>query len=212
MGHGAEVEIPHEEHDPFIRMVAFSVAIFAVILAFTSFGGHNVSKEMMLLKADETLESNKSRQEEFNIWTQFQSKSTREALYRNEKIQLAAEKEFAPAAFPAFKDKLLTQYTGEEQRMKVEKDDLAAKAKQIKEDGESKVKEIQDKLHKFQQKDHYFDFAEVALQLAIVLASVTMLSKKRWAFIMSLALVAVGLLFTLNGYTLAIHIGFMEGH
>ena len=102
MGHGAEVELPHDEHDPFLRMVAFSVAIFAVILAFTSFGGHDVSKEMMLLKADETLESNKSRQEEFNIWTQYQSKSTREALYRNEKIQLVAEKESGPTTFPVF--------------------------------------------------------------------------------------------------------------
>ena len=212
MGHGTEVEMPHGENDPFVRMVAFSVAIFAVILAFTSFGGHDVSKEMMLLKADETLESNKARQEEFNVWTQFQSKSTREALYRNEKIQLSAEKEATPTTFPAFKDKLLSQYTDEEKRMKSDKDELAAKAKQIKDDGEGKVKEILDKMHKLQQKDHYFDFAEVALQLAIVLASVTMLSKKRWAFLMSLALVAVGLLFTVNGYTLLIHIGFMEGH
>ena len=166
----------------------------------------------MLLKADETLESNKSRQEEFNIWTQYQSKSTREALYRNEKIQLVAEKESGPTTFPVFKEKLLAQYTDEEKRMKADKDELAAKAKQIKEDGDAKVKEIQTKLGRIQQKDHYFDFAEVALQLAIVLASVTMLSKKRWAFIMSLALVAVGLLFTLNGYTLLVHIGFMEGH
>ncbi len=212
MGHGTEVEIPHEENDPFVRMVAFSVAIFAVILAFTSFGGHDVSKEMMLVKADETLESNKARQEEFNVWTQYQSKSTREALYRNEKIQLSAEKEATTTAFPAFKDKLLAQYIDEEKRMKSDKDELAAKAKQIKDDGEAKVKDILDKMHKLQQKDHYFDFAEVALQLAIVLASVTMLSKKRWAFLMSLILVAVGLLFTVNGYTLLIHIGFMEGH
>ena len=212
MGHGAEIELPHDEHDPFLRAVAFSVAIFAVILAFASFGGHNVSKETVLLKADETLESNKARQEEFNIWTQFQSKSTREALYRNEKVQLAAEKDAGTGAFPAFKDKLLAQYTDEVKRMKSDKDELAAKAKQIREEGEAKVKEIQEKLARLQQKDHYFDFAEVALQLAIVLASVTMLSKKRWAFLMSLILVGIGILFTINGYTLAIHIGFMEGH
>jgi hypothetical protein len=39
-----------------------------------------------------------------------------------------------------------------------------------------------------------------------------MLAKARWAFLTSMVLVAIGILFTINGYTLAIHIGFMEGH
>jgi len=212
VGHGAEVELPHEEHDPFVRMVAFSVAVIAVILAFATFGGHNVSKEMMLLKADETLAANSARQDEFNVWTQYQSKSTREALYRNEKMQLTAEKEAGPASLPAFKDKLLTQYGDEEKRMKADKDELAAKAKQIKEDGDKKVKEIGEKLHTYQRKDHYFDFAEVSLQLSIVLASVTMLSKRRWAFVASIVMAVVGIALTLDGFTLAIPIGILEGH
>ena len=58
--------------------------------------------------------------------------------------------------------------------------------------------------------DGYFDFAELLLQIAIVLASVAMLTKARWAFYASLALVAVGLFFTVNGYTLFLRIGFME--
>jgi hypothetical protein len=42
--------------------------------------------------------------------------------------------------------------------------------------------------------------------LAIVLASVSMLSKARWPWTVSLVLAAVGLLLTLNGYFLLVSV------
>jgi hypothetical protein len=57
-----------------------------------------------------------------------------------------------------------------------------------------------------QAKDPYFDYAEVLLQIAIVMGAVSILSRSRPPFFVSLALAAAGLLLTLNGFTLAFRI------
>lgn len=249
-GHGAEV--PHEADDPFTKTVALSVAVFAVGLAIATFGGHDVSKEMMVTKQEEakvaTLSKqdetnienlakqeeakieNLAKQEEFNKWTQYQAKSTREALYKNEMTKLEAEKEggsFSPA-----KEKLLAYYATEAKRMEADKKVLMDEARAIQKDGEAKVKakheegeakvkakheegekkvgELEKAFKKYQRKDAYFDFAEVAFQLAIVMASVAMLGKKWWAFLTSVALAVIAVLLTVNGFTLLLAIPGVE--
>src|SRR5436305_10348033 len=109
----AEVEVPqpeeiHEKAEkPFTRQVALFVAVYAVGLAFASFGGHYAAKEMMMAK-----------QEEANQWNRYQSKSTRSALYRNEIRKLEAERDAAGGTLPPARQRLLDWYTAEEQRMK----------------------------------------------------------------------------------------------
>jgi hypothetical protein len=51
-------------------------------------------------------------------------------------------------------------------------------------------------------KDPYFDYAEVLLQISIVMASVSILSTSRPMFFFSLALAFGGALLTINGFTL----------
>lgn len=214
----AEIEIPnpHEvkekAENPFAKIVALCVAIYAVGLAIAAFGGHNVAKEMMLMKQEEAIAETVSRQDEFNEWNQYQSKSTREALYKNERTKLEAEQKGNPA-MPAYKVELLKQYVSDEAKMKVDKDDLAQKAKKIHDDGAAKVKDIQEKLHRYERKDPYFDFAEVAFQLAIVLASVAMLAEKKWAFAVSVGLAVIALGLTVNGFGLFVAVpGLDAGH
>jgi hypothetical protein len=190
----AEVEIPdpHEVHEksenPFSRTVALAVAVYAVALAIASAGGHNVAKEMMMAK-----------QEESNAWNRYQAKSTREALYRNEVIKLEAEKKAAGGSLPPARQELLDWYLKEEARMKEDKKEIEEGNKESQEKG---ARDFQAEVKLMQQKDPYFDFAEVMLQLGIVLASVAMLSGKRWAFALSLVLVVSGALFTVNGFFL----------
>ena len=66
-----------------MKRIALFVAIYAVGLAISAFGGKNVSKELFLLKQEQTRIESGARQDEFNTWNQFQSKSTRESLYRD---------------------------------------------------------------------------------------------------------------------------------
>ncbi len=217
----AEIELPnpHEIEEkaanPFTRTVAFFVAMYAVGLAFASFGGNNCAKEMFLLKQEEAQAENAAKHDEFNTWNQFQAKSIREALNRIERERLDAEKELDPTAFAAspLKVKLLARAAGEEARMKLDKDELAAKANKFRADGDDKVHKFQHELKVEQRKDPYFDFAEVVFQLAIVLASVAMLAEKRWAFVASAVLALLGLVFTVNGFFLLLKIPGMEsGH
>ena len=52
--------------------------------------------------------------------------------------------------------------------------------------------------------DNNFDYAEVALQLALVLGSVAILALNRWILYVSGALGVVGALLTLNGFFLLV--------
>ena len=199
-GHGADV--PHEAEDGFTKAVALSVAVYAVGLAIATFGGTNVGKEMLVTKQEEGRVENVALQTEAAEWQQFQSKSTREAGYRIQKELLQAEKDGTGAAFPAYKEELLKKLAAEEKRMKDDKDALAKKAGEIKADGAARVKHLREELAKFQRQDPYFDFAEVAYQLALVLASVAILGKKWWPFLVSLGLAVFAVLLTVNGFLL----------
>ena len=200
----AEIEIPdpHEVHEkaenPVTRQIALFVAVYAVGLAVASFGGHNAAKEMMMAK-----------QEESNQWNRYQSKSTREALYRNEILKLETEKRVAGSAWPAEKEALLNEYRKQAERMKGDKDEIEAGGGEY---GGKGARYYQDEVKKMQRKDPYFDFAEVAFQVAIVMASVAMLSGKKWAFVASLALAVVGLLLTVTGFGLFVAGPGFEGH
>ena len=199
-----EVELPKPDEveemaeNPFTRKVALFVAVYAVGLAFASFGGQNAAKEMMLAK-----------QEESNQWNRYQSKSTREALYRNEIMRLEAEREAAGGTFPPAKEALLKRYRDEEERMKRDKEGIEKGSEENHGQGAKHYQEI---VAKMQRKDPYFDFAEVSFQIAIVLASVAMLSHKRWAFWLSVTLAAIGILLTINGFGLIVAIPGFEDH
>lgn len=198
----AEVEIPDPQEvdeiaeNPFARQVALFVAIYAVGLAVASFGGHNAAKEMMMAK-----------QEEANQWNRFQSKSTREALYRNEIWKLEEEQK-ATGLLPPYKEALLKKYRDEEKRMKEDK-------KEIEEGGKDNAgkgaRHYQNIVTLMQRKDPYFDFAEVGFQLAIVMSSVAMLAQKKWAFWAGFVIGVLAVLLAVNGFALAVAVpGFEE--
>jgi hypothetical protein len=58
-------------------------------------------------------------------------------------------------------------------------------------------------------KDPYFDFAEVLLQIAIVMASISILSGSRPVFGVSVACAVMGTFLCLNGYLLLVKLPFM---
>ena len=86
--------------------------------------------------------------------------------------------------------------------MKKDKDELSDKAKKAKADGDERVKVANAELARYLRKDPYFDLAEVAFNLSIVMASVSMLSGKRWAFYVSVVLALIGAGMTVNGFFL----------
>lgn len=184
-------EIREKAHDRFTKRVALVVACYAVALAIASLGGNNAMKEMLL-----------TQQETTNKWGHYQAKSGREALYRVEKLRLELDLAAATGGAEATKkgDELLKKFTDEEQRYEHEKKDI-----------EKEARELEEKQKINLRKDPYFDYAEVMLQIAIVLASISMLATSRLVFLISLVVAIVGVLLTINGFGLFFHVPFLDG-
>ena len=195
----AEVELPNPEEleerrdKAFSRRVALVTAVYAVVLAIASLGGNNAMKEMLI-----------AQQEASNQWAYYQSKVIREHLNRGNKLvleaQLAEPSTLKGAEREKF-DALAKKFGDEEKRMNIDKKEIEPKARAF---------EVERDLN--QAKDPYFDYAEVLLQIAIVCASVSILSTPRPMFWFSSALALFGVLFTLNGFLLLFRIPFLHGH
>ncbi len=194
----AEIDVPrHEELEEmrsksFTRKVALTTAIYAVLLAITSLGGNNAAKEMML-----------SQQQASDQWAFYQSKNIRELIYKTNSVRLEAELlERGASMKPESKKRyetLLSEMREEQKRYLGEKDEIEKEAKTLEADRD-----------RFLTKDPYFDYAEVLLQISIVLASIAILAVSRPIYFMSLGSASIGTLLMLNGYFLAIKLPFLH--
>ena len=183
-----ELELPNPEElgerreKQFSRRVALTTAIYAVVLAIASLGGNNAMKEMLL-----------AQQQSSDQWAFYQAKVIREHQYRGLKLQLEAqlaEPSSLKGAERAKFEALATRFAEEEKRYNAEKKDIEQDAK--------KLEHLRDR---HRNRDPYFDFAEVFLQIAIVTSSVAILSTSRPMFWFSLVLAVIGAILTANGFT-----------
>ena len=184
----AEVELPNpkelREHaaDEFGRRVALVTAVFAVLLAIAALGGNHAMKEMLL-----------AQQKSSDQWAFYQAKVIREHQYRAQKMLLEtqmAEPSSLKGAERAKVEALATKFAEEEKRYNAEKKDIEKDAKKL-----ELARDVRRERHP------YFEFGEVLLQIAIVSASVSILSTSRPMFWFSLVLAALGAALTLNGFT-----------
>ena len=88
-------------------------------------------------------------------------------------------------------DALLAQLTQDEERYDREKKEIEGKAKASETDRDRN-----------RAKDPYFDNAQVMLQIAIVMSSISILSSSRHLFVLSAVLAAVGTFLSLWGFLL----------
>jgi hypothetical protein len=189
----AEVELPdpdelNERRDKsFSRRVALTTAIYAVMLAIASLGGGNAMKQMLL-----------AQQQASDQWAFYQARVIREHLYRTQKLtaELAlAEPSGLRGPERAKYEALAKRFADEEKRYNTEKKDVEQDAR--------KLEALRDH---HRARDPYFEFGEVLLQIAIVSASVSILSTSRAMFLFSLVLAVGGALLTVNGFLLYFHL------
>jgi hypothetical protein len=194
----AEVELPNAEEleeikgKKFTKRVALTTAIFAVILAITALGGNKTMKEMLL-----------AQQQASDQWAFYQAKVIREHLYRSHKLGLEGDLfERGSAMKPETRQKLesmLKQMSEEESRYGAEKKEIGKEAKKLEHERDV-----------YRSKDPYFEYGEVLLQIAIVMASISILSGSRPVFYFSVVSALLGTLFSLNGYLLVFRIPFFH--
>jgi len=193
----AEIELPEPEEleekksEPFTKRVALTTAIFAVILAITSLGGSNAMKEMLL-----------AQQQASDQWAFYQAKVIREHLYRQQKQRLELDLLEKEALKPEVRQRyeaLLQQTSKEAERYGLEKKDIRKEAEKLEHERDIN-----------RNKDPYFDYAEVLLQIAIVMASISILAHSRRIFFFALVSAALGALLSLNGFLLILRIPFLH--
>jgi len=190
----AEVELPNAEEldeikgKAFTKRVALTTAIFAVALAITSLGGNNAMKEMLL-----------AQQQSSDQWAFYQAKVLREHLYRSQKLRLEIDLiERGSGMKPEVKEReetLLKKMSEEEARFNAEKREVEKEAKKLEHERDVN-----------RAKDPYFDYGEVLLQIAIVMASVSIISGSRPVFYFAMVSACLGALFSLNGFFLIFRI------
>jgi hypothetical protein len=193
----AEVELPNPEEmeevmgHKFTRRVALTTAIFAVILAITSLGGSNAMKDTIL-----------AQQQASDQWAFYQAKAGREHFYRGQKMRLELDLLEKETLKPEIRQRyatLLKQMADQEERYGKERQDIEQAARKLEQERDVA-----------RSKDPYFDYAEVLLQIAIVMASVAILAQSRLIFGVSLIAAALGTLLCCNGFFLLFQVPFLS--
>lgn len=191
----ADVEVPDPKEaeekaaSPFTKTVALLVAVYAVALAVTALGGSNAGKDMVM-----------AQQKASNQWAYYQAKVMRENMYllAAETLELQVEESTTPRT-KELREKKLADYRKKAATYKAEKEEIREKAEEMEKERDTAAR-----------RDPYFDYAEVLLQIAIVLASVAMLSGRKEAAYLSLALALLGAFLCSNGYGLFVKLPGLE--
>jgi uncharacterized protein DUF4337 len=187
LGRDAEDE-NRRHHD---RLIAVYIGVLAVILAICSMGGGNATKDATLKNIEVT-----------NTWAFFQAKNLRRQAIRLRVDELETLRDTNPSIPDATKSAIETKianYKSEDQSLTSNEksgeglDQLWARAKDLEKQRDLAM-----------AKDPYFDYAEAFLQIAIVLASVAIISGGSLLLFGSGILAALGILLTFNGFTLLV--------
>ncbi len=181
-------ELQEIKEKTFTRRVALVTAVFAVALAITSLGGSNAMKEMLL-----------AQQQSSDQWAFYQAKVIREHLYRSQKMVLEMDLlttgETLKPEIRQQMEEMLKKLSAEEERYSNEKKDIEQQAKNL-----ERERDIN------RAKDPYFDYAEVLLQIAIVLASISILAASPRIFYFALGVAILGILLCIDGFLLVVKI------
>ena len=184
----AEVELPNlkelEEikEKKFTRRVALVTAVFAMVLAISSLGGNHAMKEMLL-----------AQQQASDQWAYYQAKSIREHLYKTQKVILETELDLLSQTLsPESAEKAkasIEAFSGGESKYASDKKEIEQEARNLEKERDTN-----------RSKDLYFEYAEVLLQIAIVMASVSIIAASPAVFGFSIVAALLGGVMCANGY------------
>jgi len=190
-----ELQEVHEKSGK--KWIAVYIAVLAVALAITNMGASNAMKDMLTNNIYAS-----------NYWAFFQAKTIRQTTFRvaaDDLAILGAANPTMPEAAKKQLDDTVKRYRDTATRYETDpkegdgRKELMAKAKAYEQDREVA-----------QRKDPYFDFAEALIQIAIVLASVSLIAGSRLLLVVSMIMAISGAFLSINGFTLLVKLSFME--
>lgn len=181
-GHGFHVHGPHDhelehaaQHEPkgLAGQLAVITAILATVGAFFAYMGGATQAHAGLYKNDAAIK----KTEASNQWNYFQAKSSKQSM-----AELAADLSTSEEQRAKYREKVA--------RYEKEKNDIKVAAEKLEEESRRFDEKSADQLHMH----HRWAQATTALQVSIALAAITLLTKRRWMEVATLAAGAVGVL------------------
>jgi Domain of unknown function (DUF4337) len=170
-----------DANDPFQKRAAVAMAIYTVQLALANMLTNQARTNAILL-------SNRAA----NKWSYFQSKSTKQNLAKVESdilIRLPQNVQNAQAVQAGQKpDELVAKLNLEVERYEAEKATIQSEAQQLEEQGTH-----------LEHKEHFYEYAATVVELAIVLAGVSLLMHSKKVLAASLGIACISLV--ILGYT-----------
>lgn len=172
------------------RLIAIYIAILAAMLAVATVAGDNAAKDAAKANLDAA-----------NTWAFFQAKNGRRTAYRiaAEALEMRlADTPPPPATLRARIEQRLAFYRKEIAELTSEPergeglDELWVKGKRLEAIREAAL-----------QRDPYFDYAQALLQIAIVLASVAIITGGSFSLQVSALVAAAGIVCLVNAFTMA---------
>lgn len=178
------------------RWISVYIGVVAVILAICAMGGGNATKDSTRYNIEAT-----------NGWNFFQAKNLR----RNALLLSVDELELTLKANPQLSAEAKALY---EDKIKTRKADIARLSNDpVGKEGLDQLFERNKGLEKQRdeslKRDPYFDYGQAFLQIAIVIASVALISSGNLLLVFSAMCAILGALSTLNGFTMLFSVPFI---
>ena len=172
-GHGG-----HEGHEesPFTLPVTVTLSILAVLVAISTLMGHRASKEALLLQNQES-----------DQWNYYQAKNQRMIARQIGADELAL-------LMPVDKEK------AEAVRKKYEEE--AERYENEKEEASDKAKELNKERALVERRGDRYEAGEVILEIALIICSFTLLTKRKVFWFGGMILGAVGIVTACSGFLL----------
>jgi Domain of unknown function (DUF4337) len=164
----------HHEEEPWTLPVAITISILAVLVAMATLMGHRSSIEAVLLQTQAS-----------DQWAYYQAKNIR--LHEMQSVADLigvldrGEKEKAEA--------LREKYKSEIERYEKDKDQISEKAK-----------ELENERAVVSRKEDRFDAAEVVLDIALIICSLTLLTRRKIFWYTSMVIGVVGFFIGISGF------------
>jgi hypothetical protein len=163
----------HGAHEPYLAPVTLTMAVFAVLVAATGLAGHRAHTEELLHQTKAT-----------DQWAYYQAKDIRRRNYE----LFIDELSVFTLQNSEQTQKIKEKYAKEIERYRDQEKDIQAEARSA--ENEVRVEE---------RRADRFDLGEVMLEAALVICSITLLTRKRGFWQFGLVLGAAGLVIAASG-------------
>ena len=171
--HELQEHAEEAHHDRTLAPVTVTMAVLAVLVATVSLLGHRTHTEELLLQNQST-----------DRWAQYQAKSIRRHNYDmfTDLLSVSAVRDAEAAS------KMRERYAREVERYREDQKELDAEARKLE----------AETAHVRRQADR-FDLAEVFLEVALVITSMTLLTRRRAFWLAALVIAAAGVVVAVSG-------------